>query len=52
VLYWENDFKDLIKNLPDIYIKVMDNKGRVLFKSERAVFWRSDRLEYFEIEIR
>ena len=51
VLYHKNDFKDLFENQPDLYIKVINKKGRVLFNTEKAVRWQSNRVEYFEIEI-
>jgi hypothetical protein len=52
VLYHKNDFKDLIENQPDLYIKVMNKKGRILFNTEKGVRWQSNRVECFEIEIR
>ena len=52
VLYHQNDFKDLIERQPDLYIKVMNKTGRVLFTTEKAIRWQSDRVEYFEIEMR
>ena len=52
VLYHKNDFKDLIEHQPDVYIKVMNKKGRILFNTEKAVRWQSNRVECFEIEIR
>ena len=52
ILYHQNDFKDLLESQPDLYIRVTDKKGRVLFTTEKAVRWQSGRVEYFEIEIR
>jgi len=52
ILYHENDFKDLIERQPDLYLKVMNKKGKVLYTSEKAARWQSDRVEYFEIEMR
>jgi len=52
ILYHTNDFEDLFDAQPDLYVKVMNEKGKMLFTSEKAVRWQSDRVEYFEIEIR
>ena len=52
ILYHKNDFKDLFERQPDLYIKVMNKKGKILFTSEKAIRWQSDHVEYFEIEIR
>jgi hypothetical protein len=52
ILYHKNDFKDLFERQPDLYIKVMNKKGKILFTSEKAIRWQSDHVECFEIEIR
>ncbi len=52
VRYHESNFKDLFESQPDIYVKVINKKGRILYTSERVVRWRSGRVEYFDIEIR
>ena len=52
ILYQTNDFKDLLESKPDLYLKVISEKGKLLFTSEKAIRWQSDRVEYFEIEIR
>jgi hypothetical protein len=52
ILYRKSDFKDLFERQPDLYIKVMNRKGKILFTSEKAIRFKSDRVECFEIEIR
>jgi hypothetical protein len=51
LVYQQDDFKDLCESEPDIYLKVMDKKGKILYSSHDAIRWQANHVEYFEIRI-
>ena len=48
-MFRNKDFKDVFESTPDLYIKVMDKRGKVLYSSESAIRFKSKRVERFEI---
>jgi hypothetical protein len=51
VTYRTEDFRDLIERKPDIYLKVLDQKGKTLYTSEDSIRYEAGRVEVFEIKI-
>ncbi len=49
VVYHERDFLEAGENLPELYVRVADPRGRELFSSREAVRAEAGRAEYFEI---
>jgi hypothetical protein len=49
--YQEEGFKDLLEKKPDIYLKVLDKKGKPIFSSKKAVKCGAGRIEVFNIKI-
>ncbi|MBV9210284.1 MAG: hypothetical protein JOZ52_06625 [Acidobacteria bacterium] len=49
--YETEAFRDLIEKKPDLYIKVMDNKGRTLHDSECDVYFEAGRTEVIDIDL-
>jgi hypothetical protein len=45
------DFRDLIEAKPDLYLKVIDRKGRSLYVLKRHIWYESGRIETIDIEI-
>jgi hypothetical protein len=50
-IYTREGFKDLLEAKPDIYLKVMDQKGKQIYSSKKAVKCNVGRTEVFNIEI-
>jgi hypothetical protein len=50
-IYTSEGFIDLLEAKPDIYLKVMDQKGNIIYSSEQAVKCNMGRTEVFNIEI-
>jgi hypothetical protein len=50
-IYTREGFKDLLEAKPDIYLKVMDPKGKMIYSSKQAVKCNVGRTEVFNIEI-
>ncbi len=50
--YKTEDFRDLIKARPDIYLKVIDKEGKTLYTSKKAVKYEAGRIESFDIKIK
>ncbi len=51
ISYHTKDFRDLFEARPDLYIKVMDNQGNILYSSEEAVRYEAGRVEVFNITL-
>jgi hypothetical protein len=51
VTYHAEDFRDVVERKPDIYLKVLDQKGKTLHSSQSAVRYEAGRMEVFEIKI-
>jgi hypothetical protein len=51
VTYHERDFKETHENLPELYVLVLDGKGRELFSSRDDVRFNAGRSEYFLIRL-
>lgn len=49
--YQREGFKDLLEKKPDIYLKVLDKKGKPLFTAKKAVKCGAGRTEVFNIKI-
>ncbi len=49
--YRTEDFRDLIERKPDIYLKVIDQKGKTLFSSKKKVRFEAGRVEIVNVEI-
>lgn len=49
--YRTEDFRDLIERKPDIYIKVLDAKGKTLYTSKKKLRYEAGRVEILNIEI-
>jgi hypothetical protein len=52
ITYRTEDFQDLFETAPDLYIKIMDGQGNLLYSSENAVRCEAGRVEIFNITIR
>lgn len=50
-IYTGEGLKDLLEAKPDIYLKVMDQKGKQIYSSQQAVKCNAGRTEVFNIEI-
>jgi hypothetical protein len=51
VIYHERDFKETRENLPELYVMVSDETGKVLYSSRDSVRYESGRSEYFAIHL-
>lgn len=51
ISYRTEDFQDLFETAPDLYIKVMDSQGNLLYSSENAVRCEAGRVEVFNITL-
>ena len=49
--YRTEDFRDLLEAQPDLYLKILDQEGNILYSSESAVRCEASREEVFEIRI-
>jgi len=49
--YGEEDFRDLIEKNPDIYLKVLDQKGKALYTSKKKLRYEAGRVEILNVEI-
>ncbi|HEY0546170.1 MAG TPA: hypothetical protein VGC91_12390 [Pyrinomonadaceae bacterium] len=49
--YHTEDFRDLIEKKPDLYLKVLDRKGRTLYDSECDVRFEANRTEVVDIDL-
>lgn len=50
-VYQEEGFKGLLEKKPDIYLKVLDKKGKPLYTAKKAVKCDAGRIEVFNIKI-
>ncbi|MCP4401365.1 MAG: hypothetical protein GY801_29205 [bacterium] len=50
--YRAEDFRDLIEAKPDLYLKVLDKKGKELYTSGKPVRYEAERIEVFNIKIK
>jgi hypothetical protein len=51
IAYRSEDFQDLFEASPDLYIKVMDRQGNLLYSSENTVRCEAGQVEVFNITI-
>jgi chitodextrinase len=51
IAYRTEDFQDLFEAHPDLYIKIMDSQGNLLYSSENTVRCQAGRVEVFNITI-
>lgn len=51
VTYHTEDFRDVVECKPDIYLKVLNQKGSMLYSSKKSVRYEAGRVEIFAIEI-
>jgi len=51
VIYYAEDFRDVIERKPDIYLKVIDQKGNTIYSSKDCVRYEAGRTEIFDIKI-
>ena len=49
--YHKENFRDLFEKAPDLYVKVLDCKGDVVYSSEDAIVWDAGRTTEFEIAV-
>lgn len=49
--YHTEDFRDLIEKKPDLYLKILDRKGRTLYDSECDVRFEANRTEVIDIDL-
>jgi hypothetical protein len=49
--YRAEDFRDLIEKNPDIYLKVVDQKGKTLYTSKQAIRYEAGRIETMDVKI-
>ncbi|HKC64492.1 MAG TPA: hypothetical protein VKB86_12695 [Pyrinomonadaceae bacterium] len=52
LVYYTKDFRDLIERKPDIYLKVLNQKGETLYSSKREIRYESGRVEIINIELK
>ena len=50
--YHTDDFRDLIERRPDIYLKVMDRDGNILYTSEATIRCEAGRVEIVNVTLR
>ena len=51
MIYHAEDFRDVIERKPDIYLKVLDQRGNTIYSSKNSVRYNAGRTETFEITI-
>jgi hypothetical protein len=49
--YGVDDYRDLIESKPDIYVKVMDQRGDTLYTSKGAIRYEAGRVETINVQI-
>ncbi|HWP54373.1 MAG TPA: hypothetical protein VN476_09540 [Pyrinomonadaceae bacterium] len=49
--YHTEDFRDLIERKPDIYVKVLDQKGNTLYSSKKKIKFNVGRVEIVNVKI-
>ena len=52
IIYRIDAFQGLFEKKPDIYLKVLDAKGKTLYTSRKAVRCEAGREEFFNIKIK
>ena len=52
IIYRTEAFRDLFEAKPDLYLKVLDNRGNTLFRSEKQIRVEAGRVEDFQINIK
>lgn len=52
LVYRTKDFRDLIERKPDIYLKVLNQRGETLYTSKREIRYESGRVEIINIELK
>jgi hypothetical protein len=50
-IYHERDFAESGENLPELYVRVEDERGKVLYSSESELRMQAGRVEYFDITL-
>jgi hypothetical protein len=51
VIYREESFRDLFDKKPDIYLKILDITGKILYTSRKKIRFDARRIEHFTIKI-
>jgi Transthyretin-like family len=51
VTYHERDFAEIGEGLPELYLRVEDNRGRLLYSSRASVRYEAGRIEFFRITL-
>ena len=49
--YRTEDFRDLIERKPDLYLKVIDKKGKTLYTTKGQVWYEAGRIETIDVKI-
>lgn len=49
--YHTEDYRDVIERKPDIYVKVLDQKGDTLYTSKKKIRYEAGRVEIVNVEI-
>jgi len=52
IIYRTEAFRDLFERKPDLYLKVLDARGKVLYNSRKAVRSEAGRVEEFQITLK
>jgi hypothetical protein len=52
ILYRREAFRDLFEKSPDLYLKVIDNRGNELYSSKKAVRFKAGNVETFTVTIK
>lgn len=50
--YRTEDFRDLIENKPDIYVKIMDRNRKTLYTSKETIRYEAGRVEIINVKIK
>ena len=51
VIYTEDSFRDLFEKKPDIYLKILNINGKILYNSRKKLRPEANRIEYFSVKI-
>ena len=51
VIYREESFRDLFDKKPDIYLKILDITGKILYTSRKKIRFEAKKIEHFTIKI-
>ena len=51
IIYQEKDFKNLFEGKPDLYLKVKDQEGNIIYTSKNEVRCGANKEEFFNVNI-